>query len=328
MTSRAMPKRAPNIILKALRQSRRSPSRPSEALGRSELADMVNRELMELGAENQSIDGNYVGKLEQGKIGSPREEIRRTAFRRALQVASDGELGFFPYRRDPLHAGSLDLGSQTLGSFGYDDNRPSEAGFFGDVDVTIVTPLKKESIQGRPVVAMEDFTGAQQLGDLVRSLGLTPSFESVSADGVIDLNRKGLVVICGPRISEQVAKVLAQDKRFHFAKAEDGPWTLVDRSSGEVFRSGQDAVPSDTFDFAYLGRLPRPDKRGSILIFTGIHPQGSLGVVRHLSSNLPEIYAQTGDRNFSVLLRIDYDAGSSEPANVELLMPFHYPGEM
>ena len=102
MTSSALPKREPNKILRNLRKNRRSMARPNEELGRPELADLVNRELAAMKIENQDIDGNYVGKLEQGIIGCPREEVRREAFRRALKVPRDEDLGFFPYRRSAI----------------------------------------------------------------------------------------------------------------------------------------------------------------------------------------------------------------------------------
>lgn len=95
-------KRRPNATLKDRRQGCVSPSRPNECLSRPELADMVNRELAAMGVEHQDIDGNYVGKLEQGKIRCPREETRREAFRRALQVSRDEDLGFFPYRSSTI----------------------------------------------------------------------------------------------------------------------------------------------------------------------------------------------------------------------------------
>jgi len=94
--------RQPNEALRALRQSRMSPSRSNECLSRPELADMVNRELAAMRVENQDVDGNYVGKLEQGRIRCPREASRREAFRRALGVSDDADLGFFAFRSSAI----------------------------------------------------------------------------------------------------------------------------------------------------------------------------------------------------------------------------------
>lgn len=291
---------------------------------------------------HQDIDGNYVGKLEKGKIRCPREEHRRLALRRVLGVLTDADLGFTPFRRsriDPSNTSEGPHGSSRLqqdispadsaSSVGETHARGRHflAAFFGHGVIVIATPLKREAIRARPVVAIEDVTGAQRLGDLIRSLGLQPKFESIPADGRIDLNRDNLIVICGPRISDQVASLLAQDTRFQFIRTNAGYWTLTDQKLGTVYRSGQDDDPPGNWDVAYLGRLARPDGKGSLVIFTGIHPQGSLGVVYLLCGRLPEIYAETGGDLFSVLVRTEYDAITQEPNTVEMLTSIHHPGE-
>ncbi len=201
-----------------------------------------------------------------------------------------------------------------------------EGAFLGTGHVTIVTPLKIEAIKARPVVAIEDVAGAQRLSELARSLGLEPSLEHITTDGEIDLNRPNLVVICGPRISRTVADVLAQDKQLQFERATDGPWTLVDRSTGTTYRSGQDQEPQRDWDVAYLGRLPRPDGEGTVVVFTGIHPQGSLGVVQLLCLQIGELYAQTKTDTFSVLVGTEFDPDSKEPRDVRILTPiFRHP---
>lgn len=198
-----------------------------------------------------------------------------------------------------------------------------EGSFLGHGTVTIATPLKEEAIRGRPVVAIEDVTGSQRLGELARSLRLEPQFESIPVTGEIDLNRPNLVVICGPRISKAVAETLAVDRTLQFVRDKDGPWTLVDHRTDQVYRSGQDQRPPRHWDAAYLGRLPRPDGKGSVMIFTGIHPQGSLGVVHLLCERLTELYAETGTSNFSTLVGTNYDPESHEPIDVQLLTPLY-----
>ncbi len=198
-----------------------------------------------------------------------------------------------------------------------------EGAFLGQGKVTIITPLKQEAIRSRPVVAIEDVTGSQRLGDLARSLGLEPSFESIPIGGEIDLNRPNLVVISGPRISEHVAQVLAQDPALQFERASDGRWTLVDRTTGTAYRSGQDQEPPRSWDVAYLGRLPRPDRQGSLIVFTGIHPPGSLGVVQLLCTRIGELYNEVKTGHFSVLVGTEYDPDTREPRHVELLTPLH-----
>lgn len=198
-----------------------------------------------------------------------------------------------------------------------------EGAFLGNARLIIATPLKQEAGNSRPVLAAEDFAAAQRLGDLARSYKLEPSFEHVPIGGEIDLNREDMIVICGPRLSSHVAGVLAQDPSICFERAEDGPWTLRDRETGIAHRSGMDSDPSTNSDVAYLGRLPRPDGQGLIMVLTGIHPQGTLGVVHLIVNDLADLYRQAGTDRFSVLLNVDYNPQDNEPVRVRLLSPFY-----
>lgn len=206
----------------------------------------------------------------------------------------------------------------------HQQQRPApEGALLGDESVTIITPLKQEAIKARPVIALEDVVGAQRLGDLALRLGLTPRFETVPIGGEVDLDRSNLVVICGPRLSSTIATLLDTDPHLRFVRASDGPWTLVDNNTGETFRSGQDQQPSTSSDVGYLARLARPDRQGSLLIFTGIHPQGSLGVVRLISEQITQLHAEVGNRNFSTLIGTDYHPHTSEPLRVHRLTPLY-----
>ncbi len=198
-----------------------------------------------------------------------------------------------------------------------------EGAFLGLGKVTIATPVKEDLVDGRPVVAVEDVTGAHRLGELARNLGLVPAFESVPPGGDIDLNRPNLVVICAPHLSPAVGQVLAQDPNLGFEQAGDGSWTLVDRATGTVYRSGQDEAPPRPWDVAYLGRLPRPDGQGSVIVFSGIHPPGSLGVVELLGTRITELYGELRTQRFSVLVGTEYEPGTHEPRRVELLTPLY-----
>ncbi|MEY9969554.1 uncharacterized protein YjiS (DUF1127 family) [Streptacidiphilus sp. MAP12-16] len=201
-----------------------------------------------------------------------------------------------------------------------------ESAFLGNTRLIIATPLKQEAQNARPVLAAEDFAAAQRLGDLARSYKLDPSFEHVPIGGDIDLNREDLIVICGPRLSSHVAGVLAQDPSIQFERAPDGPWTLRDQETGTAYRSGMDSTPATNSDVAYLGRLPRPDGRGLVMVLTGIHPQGTLGVIHLIVHDLADLYEKVGTGRFSVLVNVDYDPASNEPMNVRLLSPFYRHG--
>ena len=198
-----------------------------------------------------------------------------------------------------------------------------ESAFLGDDEITIVTPLKKEATNARPVVAVEDVAVASQVAQLARSLGLEVKTEHVTLGGAVDLNRAGLIVVCGPRLSQPVADVLAGDPYIAFERDTDQVWTLVDRTTGRRYRSGSDQVPAEPHDAAYLGRLARPDGLGSIVVFTGIHPPGSLGIAHLLTTRIDELYREVGESRFSAVVMTHYDPDTHEPTQVELATPLY-----
>ncbi|MFJ2947958.1 sigma-70 family RNA polymerase sigma factor [Streptomyces sp. NPDC087226] len=198
-----------------------------------------------------------------------------------------------------------------------------EGAFLGRGAVTVATPLRRDDERGRTVVAVDDVSSGKRLEDLARSYGLDVTSEHVPVSGEIDLNRDGLVVVCGPRMSQEMWETYAQDPVLRWERAEDGPWTVVDRRTGAVHRSGQDSDPARPYDVGYLGRLSRPDGFGSLLAIAGIHTQGSLGVVQLLANDLNTLWGQVGDRRFSTLVGVEYDPETSEPQSVELLCPLY-----
>ncbi|MEV6191175.1 sigma-70 family RNA polymerase sigma factor [Streptomyces sp. NPDC051920] len=198
-----------------------------------------------------------------------------------------------------------------------------EGAFLGRGAVTVATPLRRDDERGRTVVAVDDVSSGKRLEDLARSYGLDVHSEHVSVSGEIDLDRDGLVVVCGPRMSQQMWDTYGQDPVLRWKQADDGPWTVVDGRTGAVYRSGQDSDPARPYDVGYLGRLLRPDGEGSLLAIAGIHTQGSLGVVQLLSSDLNSLWGQVGEHRFSTLVGVEYDPESGEPRSVELLCPLY-----
>lgn len=198
-----------------------------------------------------------------------------------------------------------------------------EGAFLGTGLVRIVTPLKRDVIKGRPVVAMEDVAASKRLEDLARSYGLDVEQEHVSLTGEIDLNRPGLIVICGPRLSQTMRQLYERDPVLTWEQTSAGAWALRDSATGKLYVSGSDHQPPESCDAAYLGRLPRPDGKGWVIAFTGIHPQGTLGVVHLLTSELASLWGQVKDNNFSLVVGVKYDPHDHEPVEVERLTPLY-----
>ena len=198
--------------------------------------------------------------------------------------------------------------------------RAPEGAFLGVGAVTGVTPLRFDPPSRRSVVALDDVRAGKRLEDLARSFDLTVSTDHVSVSGEIDLDRPGLLVICGPRMSEAMREAYAKDPVLAWER-DDGGWLLRDKRTGTGYRSGQDEDPPRPYDVGYLGRLPRPDSKGTILAIAGAHPEGSLGVVHFLTTDIGTLWGQVADGPFSVVVGTEYNPATHEPVRTELLTP-------
>jgi hypothetical protein len=60
-------------------------------------------------------------------------------------------------------------------------------------------------------------------------------------------------------------------------------------------------------DYAYIGRLPRPDGLGTFLYLAGTHAPGTLGAAHFVADCIVELYREVKNRRFSVLAVCHYD---------------------
>lgn len=198
-----------------------------------------------------------------------------------------------------------------------------EGAFLGTGAVTIVTPLREDAQTRRQVVALDDVTAGKRLEDLARTFGLAVTSEHVTTGGDIDLDRPGLIVICGPRMSAAMRQAYDTDPVLRWEQSPDGLWVLHDTRTSVIHRSGSDSHPARPHDVAYLGRLACPGSDGSFLAIAGIHPPGSLGVAHLLATDISALWGQAGTGRFSVVVGTEYDPQSHEPVRTELLTPLY-----
>jgi hypothetical protein len=184
-------------------------------------------------------------------------------------------------------------------------SRPERA-FLGTGMVTVAVGGKLEAGKAAPgaVVSSESFGGYEVLADLARSVGLEAAYEVVPPPGHIHLNRPNLVVLAGPRLLPFINQVLEADRHLGFLNDQHG-WYLVDKNTGTQYRSPIDR--GDPGDYAYVGRLPRPDGKGTFLYLAGIHAPGNLGAAHYLADNLAELYRELKTRRFSMLISCQFD---------------------
>lgn len=172
------------------------------------------------------------------------------------------------------------------------------------------------------VLAQEDLTAYNRLQELARAMGLDTRHEIVEPPGFVNLNRDNLIVICGPRLSPLISQVLEADRHLGFDNDDQG-WHLLDKTIGAIHRSPMDTGTPE--DYAYLGRLPRLDGRGSFLYIAGIHAIGAPGVVHYLEHHLSDLYSDVKTRRFSMLVSCEFDPKTLEIMASKRLTPIYRP---
>ncbi|MFG3700819.1 hypothetical protein ACGF5C_23310 [Micromonospora sp. NPDC047620] len=159
------------------------------------------------------------------------------------------------------------------------------------------------------MLSAESFAAYNALAELARSVGLDASYEVVPPPGFVHLNRPNLIVLTSPRLLPFVGQVMEADPHLRFASDERG-WYLMD---GETeYRSPRD--DGHSADYGYIGRLPRPDGKGSFLYLAGTHAQGTLGAAQFVADNLAQLYKELKNRRFSTIIRCEYD--SNDPRKI------------
>ena len=172
----------------------------------------------------------------------------------------------------------------------------------------------KPSGPPQPAVSVHALAAYRELSDLASSYGLRTTYEVVHPDGLIDLNRRNLVVLGSPRVLAPMRQALRSDPNLGFAVDLDGKWCLTEGQR----KWHSPADEGEHSDLAYIGRMRRPDGRGELLYLAGIHGQGTRGAVRYFAEHIGEIFEQVGRNRWSALVRCDYDPETHEITSTEL----------
>jgi hypothetical protein len=145
--------------------------------------------------------------------------------------------------------------------------RPERA-FLGVGKLTVAIGAKQEANRRDPgeVVSVESFTAYEMLAELARAVGLDAVYEVVPPPGHVHLNRPNLIVLTNPRLLPFLAQVMEADPHLRYVIDDQG-WYIHDETSGTDYRSPRDH--GETADYGYVGRLPRPDGKGTFLYLAG-----------------------------------------------------------
>jgi hypothetical protein len=181
-----------------------------------------------------------------------------------------------------------------------------ERTFLGTGKITVAVGGKLEA--GRPdpggVVSNESFSAYETLAELARSVGLEATYEVVPPPGIVHLNRANLIVMAGPRLLPFLGQIMEADPHLRYVYDDHG-WFLMDKSTGTEYRSPIDG--GEAADYAYVGRLPRPDGKGTFLYLAGIHAPGNLGAAHFVADNITELHRDLRTRRFSTVIECRFD---------------------
>lgn len=201
--------------------------------------------------------------------------------------------------------------------------RPERA-LLGTGRLTVAIGGKHETgrADGQPlaVLSAEALAAYDRIAELARSVGLSADHEIVPPPGMVKLNRPNLIVLTSPRLLPFVGQVLESDEHLGFAVDERG-WYLVDKNAGKEYRSPSDS--GEPADYAYIGRLPRPDGKGTFLYLAGIHGPGTAGAAHYLEGHLSEIYREVRGRRWSALVTCNFDPATRQIVTSDLLTPIY-----
>lgn len=181
--------------------------------------------------------------------------------------------------------------------------------------------------EGSAMLSKEMGQAFHLIADTARAYGLDAEQDVVPPNNGhhLKLNRPNLIVLGSPRILRLMEQVIAADGHLGFGYDTDADgtehWYLTE---GERILWSPCDSSKEPGDYAYLGRLPRTDGKGTFLYLAGIHAQGTLAAVQHLTGNMKELYEQVKGKRWSMLIGCRYHPDTKEIESTDPITQIYY----
>lgn len=201
----------------------------------------------------------------------------------------------------------------------------AERAFLGSGRLTVAIGSKREPDKKASVsemISAECFTAYGLLAETARSVGLDVTQEVVPPPGNVRLNTPNLIVLTNPRLLPFLSQVMEADPHIRYVSDDGNDWYLADQSSGTEYRSPRNQ--GEPKDYGYIGRLPRPDGKGTFLYLAGTHAPGTLGAATYVVDNLAALHKELKTRRFSTVVEYQFEPDNPlKMTGVERVTPLY-----
>jgi hypothetical protein len=196
--------------------------------------------------------------------------------------------------------------------------------------LAIAVVQKQDPDSGQPVIGTTTRKALDALKDAAQSLGISSDEEEIAPPGIIDLNRSNLAVMMGPRTSALIAQALSADPVIQWRRDGRGRWYITDTKSGTEYHSDFDdgwhgGPDGERACYAHIGRVRRPDGRGTFLYLGGAHSPGTAGAVSYFIREMPSLWDQVRRSAWSAVVRTAVTPGGAL-ISAELATPVYTHG--
>jgi hypothetical protein len=194
---------------------------------------------------------------------------------------------------------------------------PAHRAFFGVGPLTIALPGRRLLARDDVVIAAED----DAVGGIMTAEAERLAFatERLIIDPREEWEPKGdAIVVCGPASAHVGHVLMAADPAIGMGIGDGPKWYLVDKTTGAAYASPMDdADKPRRADPAYIARHASPDH--TVVHIAGLHALGSIAAAQYVVDHLPDLWAEFGDRSFSMAVTAEFDAMS--PTAISVLIP-------